>query len=342
MVDMYAESRPDPGHLSRRRQPVALCPCFDRAGYIRRDCADFPFRLVVGGLVSRFLFDRKEDGVYLHKVPLVRWQAGLHYASSTHTLFPVPMAEESGVLMHFKFMADFIDRAKIESERKQYWQGAKRYTEFSRRFAADAAVDFRCELTERFRSTGQLVELGLMRTSSCPRRARQTLEPTRPCRAGQAWRCDVTEAPVSLAVVVPTCNARHLLARSLASVAAQSGQPAQVLVLDQGSADGVDDWLRLRWPSVELRSVRASTGLDEALGAVSAAAIAFLEPGDICPGTIWPRWATAGPRQAGDRLTAPALRLTALPTAHFAAAEPAASLRHCRRSASARQRFEAR
>ena len=112
----------------------------------------------------------------------------------------------------------------------------------------------------------------------------------------------------------PACNARHLLARSLASVAAQSGQPAQVLVLDQGSADGVDDWLRLRWPSVELRSVRASTGLDEALGAVSAAAIAFLEPGDI-----WPRdylaalghsWAED---TAGDRLTAPALQLTRSP-----------------------------
>ena len=165
MVDMYAETSLTQATYGAGDNPLQLCPCFDCGGYIRRDCADFPFRLVVGGLVSRFLFDRKEDGVYLHKVPLVRWQDGLHYASSTHTLFPVPMAEESGVLMHFKFMADFIDRAKIKSERKQYWQGAKRYTEFNRRFLAGAAVDFRCELTERFRSTGQLVELGLMRTS---------------------------------------------------------------------------------------------------------------------------------------------------------------------------------
>lgn len=124
----------------------------------------------------------------------------------------------------------------------------------------------------------------------------------------------MTESQVSLAVVVPNCNARHLLARSLASVAAQSGQPAQVLVLDQGSMDGVDDWLRLCWPSVELRSIRAGTSLDEALGAVSAPAIAFLEPGDV-----WPKGYLAALAQswaedmAGDRLATPALRLTRAP-----------------------------
>ncbi|MFZ1428569.1 MAG: tetratricopeptide repeat protein [Geminicoccaceae bacterium] len=165
MVDMYAEDSLADVAYGPGDNPLALCPCFDRAGYVHRDCPDFPFHLVVGGLVSRYLFDRREDGVYLHKVPLVRWQPGLHYASSTHTLFPVPMAAETGVLLHFKFMADFIDRARIEAERKQYWQGAKRYSEFSRRFAQAAHIDFRCELTERFHSTAQLVELGLMRSS---------------------------------------------------------------------------------------------------------------------------------------------------------------------------------
>ncbi len=166
MVDMYAEDSLADAIYRAGDDPLALCPCFDRAGYVHRDCPDFPFHLVVGGLVSRYLFDRKEDGVYLHKVPLVRWQPGLHYASSTHTLFPVPMATETGVLLHFKFIADFIERARIEAERRQYWQGAKRYSEFSHRFAHTARIDFRCELTERFRSTGQLVELGLMHTTT--------------------------------------------------------------------------------------------------------------------------------------------------------------------------------
>jgi hypothetical protein len=165
MLDMYAEN--SLGEVEHRAgdNPLRACRCFDRSGYIRREHPDFPFRMVAGGLVSRFFYDRKQDGVYLHKVPLVRWEEGLRYTSSTHTLFPVKLAEETGVLLHLKYMADFIDRARIESQRKQYWQGAKRYTVFNRRLESSPAIDFRCELTERFTSTAQLVELGLIRSS---------------------------------------------------------------------------------------------------------------------------------------------------------------------------------
>ena len=114
MLDMYAEQGLDEVTFRPGDAPFALCPYFDRSGYIRRSHPEFPFEMVAGGLVSRFLYDRKLDGVFLHKVPLVRWQEDLRYTCSTHTLHPIPLAEESGVLLHFKFMADFIDRARIE------------------------------------------------------------------------------------------------------------------------------------------------------------------------------------------------------------------------------------
>ena len=162
MLDMYAPGDLRQASYAAGDHPLALCPCFDRSGYLHRQDPDFPFRSVTGGLVSRFLYDRKLDGVLLHKVPLVRWQEGLRYTSSTHTLFPIPLAGETGVLLHFKYIADFEERARIEAERRQYWQGAKRYTDFSRRMQSADAIDFTCELTERFRSTAQLVELGLL------------------------------------------------------------------------------------------------------------------------------------------------------------------------------------
>jgi hypothetical protein len=165
MLDMYAEDSLHEVAYRRGDNPLVACPCFDRGGYLHREHPDFPFRMVAGGLVSRFFYDRKQEGVYLHKVPLVRWEEGLQYTSSTHTLFPVPLATETGVLLHLKYMADFVDRARIEAQRKQYWQGAKRYTVFNRRLESSATVDFRCDLTERFRSTAQLVRLGLMRSS---------------------------------------------------------------------------------------------------------------------------------------------------------------------------------
>jgi Glycosyl transferase family 2 len=96
----------------------------------------------------------------------------------------------------------------------------------------------------------------------------------------------MTTMPV--AVLLPCRNARHLLWRSLASVAAQTVPPAQVLVLDRGSTDGLADWLRVRWPGVELRTIPAEAD-PAAVGAaicasVSAPTIALLRPGEH-----WPR-----------------------------------------------------
>ena len=96
MLDMYAEHSLHRSTYQPGDNPLRLCPCFDRAGYIRRDHPDFPFKMVAGGLVSRFLYDRKLDGVFLHKVPLVRWQEELRYTGSTHTLYPVPLAAGDG------------------------------------------------------------------------------------------------------------------------------------------------------------------------------------------------------------------------------------------------------
>jgi tetratricopeptide (TPR) repeat protein len=177
MLDMYAEDSLAEVEYRAGDNPLLVCPCFDRSGYVHREHPDFPFKMVAGGLVSRFFYDRKQEGVYLHKIPLVRWQEGLHYTSSTHALFPVKLAGETAALLHLKYMADFIDRARIESQRRQYWQGAKRYTVFNRRLEASPAIDFRCELTERFTSTGQLLRLGLIRSSPEFDALARTLDP---------------------------------------------------------------------------------------------------------------------------------------------------------------------
>lgn len=165
MLDLYGEDSLQRLAYAPGDDPLRTCRCFDRSGYVERDDPDFPFRTVTGGLVARYFYAGLQDGVYLHKVPLVRWRPGLRYTSSTHTLYPVPLAEESCVLLHLKYMADFVDRARIEAERKQYWQGAKRYAVFNRSLAGGSEGDFRCELTERLSSTRQLVDLGLLRSS---------------------------------------------------------------------------------------------------------------------------------------------------------------------------------
>jgi hypothetical protein len=127
-----------------------------------------------------------------------------------------------------------------------------------------------------------------------------------------------------IAVLLPVLNARHLLWRSLASLMGQSRAPAQVLVLDEGSTDGLADWLRLRWPGVELHPVAGepAQALDTALAGVTAEVVAFLEPGDHWPrdhlGHLAERWA------AMDRaaLALPATTLARRPDGRLAATAP--------------------
>src|SRR4051812_30274759 len=91
-------------------------------------------------------------------------------------------------------------------------------------------------------------------------------------------------SPAPVAVVLPCRNARHLLWRSLASVAAQSLPPAQILVLDRASIDGTAEWLRVRWPGVQLYNVAADSdaaAINQAITAtVSAPKVAMLRPGE--------------------------------------------------------------
>src|SRR4051812_22646231 len=96
---------------------------------------------------------------------------------------------------------------------------------------------------------------------------------------------------VDIAAVVPTHQSRHLLWRSLA------------------------DWLRLRWPAVELLTVpeggslASGALLDAVLAGTAAEIVAFLEPGDRWPGDHLAGLAAAWQRAPGTDLAAvPTLR----------------------------------
>lgn len=90
-----------------------------------------------------------------------------------------------------------------------------------------------------------------------------------------------------IVVAMPCHNARHRLWHSLGSLAGQSLPPTRILVLDLASTDGTADWLRLRWPGVEIRPLPADATPAMILEAVSAtlgpAIVTFLAPGDRLP-----------------------------------------------------------
>jgi len=67
----------------------------------------------------------------LYKVPLVKWRKGYARLTSHHITRPVRgFSENTGVLMHFKFFADFHEKAKSAARNGQYFAGSREYRHY--------------------------------------------------------------------------------------------------------------------------------------------------------------------------------------------------------------------
>ncbi len=59
---------------------------------------------------------------------------------------------------------------------------------------------------------------------------------------------------LNISVIIPTYNRRHTLNRAINSVLNQNFKPVEIIVVDDGSTDDTDEWLKLHHSSVKLIS----------------------------------------------------------------------------------------
>jgi hypothetical protein len=112
---------------------------------------------------SRLRSLRRGDGPCLTKVPLVRWDAASAYLASNHWISPKAVAQESGALLHFKFLGDLPRRAIEEAARGQYYENAAAYRRYAAILAERPELSLMYPGSARYAGSRQLVELGLIR-----------------------------------------------------------------------------------------------------------------------------------------------------------------------------------
>jgi hypothetical protein len=186
---------------------LKAAPFFDPGPYNRVPCDECPCFLVYGGVRERVFFPESwAPGWrrYLHvtlyhrvilslpvlrdsarllahrplfppcltKVPLVRWDESSRYLNVNHFVSPKRLSPESGVLLHFKLLQDFHDRASQEVVRGEYYDGAVEFRRYAEKLRADPQLTFRYEGSVRFESSSQLLGLGLMQETATWFRAR--------------------------------------------------------------------------------------------------------------------------------------------------------------------------
>jgi hypothetical protein len=125
---------------------------------------------IQGGPRARTFFAEKpERAPALNKIPLVRWQKGFAYASSTHMLLPRGLnlvfdewggEKTSGVLLHAKFLSTFVEKAAEEMVRRQHYAASAEYKAYHDGLTKDP--DLWTRWSERYINWRQLEILGLM------------------------------------------------------------------------------------------------------------------------------------------------------------------------------------
>jgi hypothetical protein len=170
LLDMYPKGRIDQTPYPKNEDPIAIASWFDPGNYTIERNRKFGNLWIQGGPRARMFFaDRPELAPALNKIPLVKWDKGYTYVSSTHNLLPRGLnlvydewggEKVSGVLLHTKFLDTFTTKAQEELERKQHYGASKEYKAYAARLSDNP--DLWCRWSEKYINWRQLEILGLM------------------------------------------------------------------------------------------------------------------------------------------------------------------------------------
>ena len=168
MIDAYGRGRLSTTVLSPGMSPFDACPYFDRFNLTQKFDSELRNWWVQGGVRMRhFSRGAPQLAPALNKVPLVRWEKGLHYVSSMHHLnrprFNCPVLNNplavSGALFHFKYVNLLIAKAEEELARGEHYAGSREYKAYHE---AGDPVLYDPDISVLYRDPAQLVELGFM------------------------------------------------------------------------------------------------------------------------------------------------------------------------------------
>ncbi|MFC1575517.1 glycosyltransferase family 2 protein [Gemmatimonadota bacterium] len=169
MLDMYSQEPIREVRYQAGWPFLSVCPFFDPAGYLEFETVGPGRRIPSRGGPRHRLFwegrQRKRPAPVLVKYPLVRWSKSLIYEASTHVLSNVRAGDVTGVLLHFKFLSDFVSRAEEEVGRREHFDGASQYSAYWEVISGHPGLCAYFEGSVRYGGSRQLMEMGLMHSS---------------------------------------------------------------------------------------------------------------------------------------------------------------------------------
>jgi hypothetical protein len=170
MLDMYPKGAMHEQPYHEGQNPFEIAQFFDSGNYTISRNWRYRNLWIQGGPRARMFFaDAPEKAPAMNKIPLVRWEAGFAYVSSTHMMLPRGLnlvydegggEKPSGCLLHAKFLDTFAARAAEEVVRQQHYASSAEYQTY--RDGLSQNRDMWCKWSEKYVNWRQLEILGLM------------------------------------------------------------------------------------------------------------------------------------------------------------------------------------
>jgi len=170
LLDMYPKGPVMDQPCIEGQNPFEIAAWFDSANYtISRNAQNRNLWIQGGPRARAFFADQPQAAPALNKIPLVKWDRGFAYVSSTHMLLPRGLnltydtlggEKASGCLLHAKFLATLGDKAREEQERGEHYAGGREYHAYAA--GMEDRTDLWTKWSERFINWRQLEIMGLM------------------------------------------------------------------------------------------------------------------------------------------------------------------------------------
>ena len=170
LLDMYPKGPFNARPYSAGQDPFEIAQYFDGGNYMITRNRKYGNLWIQGGPRARMFFpDLPERAPALNKIPLVIWEKGYAYVSSTHMLLPRGLNQvfdewggekASGCLLHAKFLDTFPLKAEEEMARRQHYANSHEYRAY--RDGISKEPDLWCKWSEKYINWRQLEILGLM------------------------------------------------------------------------------------------------------------------------------------------------------------------------------------
>lgn len=170
LIDMYSEKETALNHYQAGDDLLQNSPYFDPFCYYARD--NWRWHNYKTG--EDFYFNTYHDGTRYRafglrlccsKVSLLRYNDKIYLTEGMHTIDGASLSEIQGAVLHFKFLSDFITRAKEEAEREQHWNNASEYKAYAQKIYEGNFKGLYHKDSIKYEGSKQLLGLGFMESS---------------------------------------------------------------------------------------------------------------------------------------------------------------------------------